>query len=77
MCIVPINTIQNWIAEFNYWLPQKVSRKLLDPGSDSLGPDPNFEKKPDPDTTLHKMTGSKSNNKENLDPTKKYSFRAF
>ena len=24
LCIVPINTIQNWLAEFNYWLPAKV-----------------------------------------------------
>jgi RAD54-like protein 2 len=26
LCIVPINTIQNWLAEFNYWLPAKVSQ---------------------------------------------------
>ena len=24
LCIVPINTIQNWLAEFNYWLPAQV-----------------------------------------------------
>ena len=23
LCIVPINTIQNWLAEFNMWLPSK------------------------------------------------------
>ena len=23
LCIVPINTIQNWLAEFNMWLPPK------------------------------------------------------
>ncbi|CAL1535806.1 unnamed protein product, partial [Lymnaea stagnalis] len=23
LCIVPINTLQNWLAEFNYWLPPK------------------------------------------------------
>jgi len=23
LCIVPINTIQNWLSEFNYWLPAK------------------------------------------------------
>merc|ERR1712012_1142829 len=21
LCIVPINTIQNWLAEFNHWVP--------------------------------------------------------
>jgi RAD54-like protein 2 len=21
LCIVPINTIQNWMAEFNHWVP--------------------------------------------------------
>ena len=24
LCIVPINTIQSWLAEFNYWLPAQV-----------------------------------------------------
>ncbi len=28
MCIVPINTLQNWLAEFNRWVPQ--SEDLVD-----------------------------------------------
>ncbi|XP_012938191.1 uncharacterized protein LOC101863187 isoform X2 [Aplysia californica] len=31
LCIVPINTLQNWLAEFNYWLPEK---EKLDPDDD-------------------------------------------
>merc|ERR1719400_1044998 len=23
LCIVPINTIHNWVSEFNYWLPEQ------------------------------------------------------
>ncbi len=28
LCIVPINTIQNWLSEFNYWLPENGQHKL-------------------------------------------------
>lgn len=28
LCIVPINTIQNWVNEFNYWLPEDGQQKL-------------------------------------------------
>ena len=28
LCIVPINTIQNWLHEFNYWLPENGQQKL-------------------------------------------------
>jgi SNF2 family DNA or RNA helicase len=28
LCIVPINTIQNWLNEFNYWLPENGQQKL-------------------------------------------------
>jgi len=29
LCIVPINTIQNWLAEFNYWLPAQGEYSAL------------------------------------------------
>ena len=27
LCIVPINTLQNWVNEFNMWLPPKPVEK--------------------------------------------------
>ena len=30
LCIVPINTIQNWLAEFNYWLPAQGETSPLE-----------------------------------------------
>ena len=35
LCIVPINTIQNWLSEFNYWLPAEGERTAL-AGSSSI-----------------------------------------
>ena len=29
LCIVPINTIQNWLSEFNYWLPAEGEKTPL------------------------------------------------
>jgi len=29
LCIVPINTLQNWLAEFNHWLPAKGEQSSL------------------------------------------------
>ena len=29
LCIVPINTVQNWLAEFNHWLPAKENGSSL------------------------------------------------
>lgn len=31
LCVVPINTIQNWVAEFNMWLPQATEIALSAP----------------------------------------------
>lgn len=29
LCIMPINTLQNWLAEFNMWLPEDVENSPL------------------------------------------------
>lgn len=37
LCIMPINTLQNWLAEYNMWLPKEpISSPLLNNGEVSL-----------------------------------------
>ncbi len=31
LCIVPINTLQNWVSEFNHWLPEASRSELVRP----------------------------------------------
>ncbi len=28
LCIVPVNTLQNWLAEFNMWLPNQADPRV-------------------------------------------------